>query len=52
MDIVPARVIGVAREKDLALLKIENTRLPELPWRATGMCDKVKLFLRLVAPRG
>jgi serine protease Do len=31
MDIVPARVIGVAREKDLALLKIENTKLPALP---------------------
>jgi len=31
MDIVPARVIGVAREKDLALLKIENTKLPGLP---------------------
>jgi serine protease Do len=31
MDIVPARVIGVAREKDLALLKIENANLPALP---------------------
>jgi serine protease Do len=31
MDTVPARVIGVAREKDLALLKIENTKLPALP---------------------
>jgi serine protease Do len=31
IDIVPARVIGVAREKDLALLKIENTKLPALP---------------------
>ena len=31
MDIVPARVIGVAREKDLALLKIENIKLPALP---------------------
>jgi serine protease Do len=31
MDIVPARVIGIAREKDLALLKIENTKLPALP---------------------
>jgi len=31
MDIVPARIVGVAREKDLALLKIENTKLPALP---------------------
>lgn len=31
MEIVPARVVGVAPEKDLALLKIENTKLPALP---------------------
>ena len=31
IDMVPARVVGVAREKDLALLKIENTKLPALP---------------------
>jgi serine protease Do len=31
MDIVPARIVGVAREKDLALLKVENTKLPALP---------------------
>ena len=31
MDVVTARIVGVAREKDLALLKIENTRLPALP---------------------
>ena len=31
IDIVPARIVGVAREKDLALLKIENTKLPALP---------------------
>ena len=31
IDTVPARLIGVAREKDLALLKIENTNLPALP---------------------
>jgi serine protease Do len=31
IEIVPARIVGVAREKDLALLKIENTRLPALP---------------------
>lgn len=31
IDIVPARVVGVAREKDLALLKIENAKLPALP---------------------
>lgn len=30
IDTVPARLIGVAREKDLALLKIENTKLPPL----------------------
>jgi serine protease Do len=30
IDTVPARLIGVAREKDLALLKIENTKLPAL----------------------
>jgi serine protease Do len=30
-EIVPARIIGVAREKDLALLKIEGTRFPALP---------------------
>src|SRR5580704_14742100 len=31
IDSVPARLIGVAREKDLALLKIEDTKLPALP---------------------
>lgn len=31
IDIIPARVVGVAREKDLALLKIENAKLPALP---------------------
>ncbi len=31
MDIVPARIVGVAREKDLALLRIEHTKLPALP---------------------
>jgi serine protease Do len=31
IDTVPARLIGVAREKDLALLKIENANLPALP---------------------
>ena len=31
IDIVPARLVGVAREKDLALLKIENAKLPALP---------------------
>jgi serine protease Do len=31
IDTVPARLIGVAREKDLALLKIESTNLPALP---------------------
>ena len=31
IDTVPARLIGVAREKDLALLKIENSKLPALP---------------------
>jgi serine protease Do len=30
IDTVPARLVGVAREKDLALLKIENTKLPAL----------------------
>jgi len=30
-DIVPARIIGVAREKDLALLKIEGAKFPALP---------------------
>jgi len=31
IDTVPARLIGVAREKDLALLKIANSKLPALP---------------------
>jgi serine protease Do len=30
-DVVAARIVGVAREKDLALLKIEGTKLPALP---------------------
>jgi serine protease Do len=30
-EVVPARIVGVAREKDLALLKIEGTKLPALP---------------------
>lgn len=31
LDVVPARIVGVAREKDLALLKIEGSKLPALP---------------------
>jgi len=31
IDVVAARIVGVAREKDLALLKIEGTRFPALP---------------------
>jgi serine protease Do len=31
IDTVPARIVGIAQEKDLALLKIENTKLPPLP---------------------
>lgn len=30
-DVVAARIVGVAREKDLALLKIEGTKFPALP---------------------
>jgi serine protease Do len=30
-DIVPARIVGVAKEKGLALLKIEGSKLPALP---------------------
>jgi serine protease Do len=30
-DIVPARIVGVAKEKDLALLKIEGSKFPVLP---------------------
>jgi serine protease Do len=31
IEIVPARIVGVAKEKDLALLKIEGSKLPALP---------------------
>ena len=31
IDVVGARIVGVAREKDLALLKIEGTKFPALP---------------------
>lgn len=30
-DVVPARIVGVAREKDLALLKIDGAKFPALP---------------------
>ena len=30
-DVVTARIVGVARDKDIALLKIEGVRLPALP---------------------
>jgi serine protease Do len=30
-EIVPARIVGVAKEKDLALLKIEGSKFPALP---------------------
>jgi serine protease Do len=30
-DVLPAQVVGIAREKDIALLKIERTKLPALP---------------------
>lgn len=34
IDVVPAKIIGVAKEKDLALLKIEGMHLPALPLAA------------------
>src|SRR5215831_5017310 len=30
IDVVPAKIVGIAKEKDLALLKIEGPRLPAL----------------------
>jgi len=30
-DVVPAQIIGIARDKDIALLKIEGVKLPALP---------------------
>jgi serine protease Do len=34
IDVVPAKIIGVAKDKDLALLKVEGARLPALPLAA------------------
>jgi serine protease Do len=30
-DVVPAQIVGIARDKDIALLKIEGPKLPALP---------------------
>lgn len=34
IDVVPARIIGVAKDKDLALLKVDGAHLPALPLAA------------------
>src|SRR5579864_7660175 len=46
-NIVPARVVGVTREFDLALLKIDNTKLPALriaPFRTLRQGEVVLAF--------
>jgi S1-C subfamily serine protease len=43
--LVPARIIGVTREIDLALLKVDVPNLPTLKLQFTGTCGKANRYL-------
>ncbi len=51
-NIVPARVIGVAREIDLALLKVENVKLAALPLAAYRNIHQGEVVLAFGSPEG
>ena len=47
-----ARIIGVTRQLDLAVIKIEAHELPAIPIRKGSSQGKVKWCLRSEAPKG
>jgi len=51
-NIVPARVIGVAREIDLALLKVDNVKLTALPLGLYRNIRQGELVLAFGSPEG
>jgi len=51
-NIVPARVVGVAREADLALLKVENVKLTALPMAAYRNIRQGEVVLAFGSPEG
>jgi serine protease Do len=51
-NIVPARVVGVSREIDLALLKVENVRVPALPIAPYRNLHQGEVVLAFGSPEG
>lgn len=51
-DIVPARIIGVAREVDLALLKVDNAKLTALPLAPYRNIRQGEFVLAFGSPEG
>lgn len=51
-NIVPARVVGVAREIDLALLKVDNVSLPALPLASYRNIHQGEVVLAFGSPEG
>ena len=51
-NIVPARVVGVTREVDLALLKIDNVQLPALPIAPYRNIRQGEMVLAFGSPEG
>ena len=49
--IVEARLIGLHKETDLALIKIDQTGLPTLRWATAALCIKGNLSLPWAVPR-
>lgn len=52
MRIVDAKLIGVHEESDLALLKINETGLPTLSFRALGRAHQGELVVAIGSPQG
>jgi serine protease Do len=51
-DIVPARVVGVSRDIDLALLKIDNVKLPALAVASYRNIRQGEMVLAFGSPQG
>jgi serine protease Do len=51
-NIVPARVVGVSREIDLALLKVDNVKLEALPIAAYRNLHQGEVVLAFGSPQG
>jgi serine protease Do len=51
-NIVPARVVGVAREIDLALLKVDNVKLAALPLASYRNVHQGEVVLAFGSPEG